>query len=136
MYRFLDHTADIAFEVIATNLSELLRDAALAFYEAFTFQDLLADRIEREVVIREEGPDYLLFAWLNELLYMFDAEHFAGRNVDVVVEENGELVAKGIILGDNLSSEKVKLNPKAITLHNFRVEKRNGEWYAFVVVDI
>lgn len=136
MYRFLDHTADIAFEVKASSLSELVRDASLAFYEAFTFQDLLSGEIEREVVVEEDSPDYLLFAWLNELLYLFDTEHFAGRSVEVEVEEGERLVARGRVLGDRLSPEKVKLEPKAITLHNFEVEKRDGEWYAFVVVDI
>ena len=136
MYRFIDHTADIAFEVTASSLGELLRDAALAFYEAFTFQDLIGESVERKIVVSEDSPDYLLFAWLNELLYMFDTEHFAGRRVEVEVTEGNGLHARGKIAGDSLTPEKVRLEPKAITLHNFRVEKRNGGWYAYVVVDI
>ncbi|WP_456370368.1 archease [Geoglobus sp.] len=136
MYRFLDHTADVAFEVEADDLAGLLREASLAFYEAFTFQELLSEGKVKTLEVEEDSPDYLLFAWLNELLYLFDTEHFAGRSVEVGVHGDDRLVARGKILGDALSPEKVRLEPKAITLHNFRVEKRNGGWYAFVVVDI
>lgn len=136
MYRFVDHTADIAFEVVAETLPELLRDSGIAFYEAFAFVEKLESKAEREVVVSEDSPDYLLYSWLNELLYLFDTEKFAGKRIDVHVDEKGTLRAVAKIYGDKLTPEKVKLEPKAITLHNFRVEKKEDGWYAFVVVDI
>ena len=133
MYRFIDHTADIAFEIYAKDLKELLRDAALAFYEAFVFTEKIGERIQKEIEIEESSVDYLLYSWLNEILYLFDVEHFGGKRVEVEVA-NGR--AKGKIYGDTLDPQKIKLEPKAITLHNFRVEKRGDEYYAYVVVDI
>ncbi|MBE8540514.1 archease [Geoglobus acetivorans] len=136
MYRFIDHTADTAFEIVAETISELLRDASLAFYDAFAYvEELKADTI-REVHVHEDSVDYLLYSWLNELLYLFDTEKFAGKLVEVEVEESDGFTARGVLKGDILSPEKVKMEPKAITLHNFTVEKRKDAWYAFVVVDI
>ncbi len=136
MYRFIDHTADIAFEIRAYSLDELLRDAALAFYEAFTFTDKIKGEKWVEIEVEEESIDYLLFSWLNEILYKFDVEHFGGRDVDVRVEESGKFKAIGKIYGGKLDAEKIKLEPKAITLHNFRVEKRDDGYYAYIVIDI
>jgi len=136
MYRFVDHTADIAFEVEAESLANLIKEASMAFYDAFTYIEMLDETLVREIEISEKDPDRLLFSWLNELLYLFDAEHFAGKKIEIVVDTSDTIVVRGKILGDWLNPEKVKLEPKAITLHNFKVEKRDGRWYAFVIVDI
>ena len=136
MYRFMDHTADIAFEVEAESLEELLRDSTLAFYSAFSYTEKLGDSETRDIEIHGESPDDLLFSWLNELLFIFDAYHFAGKDVNVMINEGEFFEAKGVIKGDKLSPEKVKLEPKAITLHNFKVEKTEKGWRAFVVIDI
>lgn len=133
MYRFIDHTADIAFEIYAKDLKELLKDAALAFYEAFVFIEKIDEKILREIEIEEESEDYLLYNWLSEILYLFDTEHFGGKRVEVDVKDRK---ARGRIYGEILDPQKIKLEPKAITLHNFRVEKRDEGYYAYVVVDI
>ncbi len=136
MYRFVDHTADIAFEVEAESLEKLIEDATMAFYSAFAYLDVIDDTKTIEIVVEEHSPDFLLFSWLNELLYIFDTDHFAGKKIQVHVEKDGTIRAEGKIWGGKLSPEKVRLEPKAITLHNFRVEKTEKGWKAFVVIDI
>jgi SHS2 domain-containing protein len=135
-YRFIDHTADIAFEAFGKNLEELIVNATLAFYEAFVYVEKLDVNRTLNVSVEADSADYLLYDWLNELLYAFDTEFFAGKELSVDVKENGNLKAEGVIKGGMLKPELVKVEPKAITLHNFVVEKKNGMWRAFVVVDI
>ncbi len=136
-YRFVDHTADVAFEVFGRDLSELIENATLAFYEAFVYVDKLGESRRLDVNVEADSPDYLLYNWLNELLFAFDTKFFGGKRVDCVrVKENDILKAEGVIVGDSLKPEIVKVEPKAITLHNFEVEKKNGVWRAYVVVDI
>ncbi|RLI78560.1 archease [Archaeoglobales archaeon] len=135
-YRFIDHTADIAFEVFGKNLNELFENATLAFYDAFVHTEKLGDETV-EVEVEAEDVDYLLFKWLGELLYLFDTEFFGGKTCEVeVLTEPPNKTAKGRIVGGRLTPEMIKVEPKAITLHNFKVEKKNGGWYAFVVIDI
>ena len=140
MYRFIDHTADIAFEVEAESLDELMEEASKAFYEAFVFVDKLEVSEEVTLEVEADSEDYLLYKWLNELLYLFDTRHFAGKVVRVQVStpesEDEVLKARGVITGGKLRDELVRCEPKAITLHRFAVEKKNGGWRAFVVVDI
>ncbi len=135
-YRFIDHTADIAFEVYGRSFEELLKNAASAFYDAFV--DVSRVELERDVKIEVEGEDeeIVLYRWLNELLYLFDTEFFAAKNVDVRVERNGDIKAAGKLSGGRFSAECVKVEPKAITMHRFKVERVEDGWKAFVVVDI
>ncbi len=133
-YRFVDHTADIAFEVFGRTLDELIENATYAFYEAFVYTEKLGESRKLSLRVEADSPDYLLYNWLNQLLYYFDTEFFGGKVVEYVRVK--DFVAEGVIRGDDLRPEIVKVEPKAITLHNFRVEKKNGGWYAYVVVDI
>ncbi len=135
-YRFIDHTADVAFEVYGSSLAELIENATLAFYEAFVDLSRLKVDTEKSLEVEADSPDYLLFNWLNELLFMFETDFFAGKDVSVEVEENGILKAKGKMIGGRITPEIVKTEPKAITFHKFRVEQRDGKWIAFVIIDI
>ncbi|RLI83842.1 MAG: archease [Archaeoglobales archaeon] len=135
-YRFVDHTADVAFEVFGDSLEELIVNATNAFYEAFVYIDRLDENRVLNVDVEADSPDYLLYNWLNELLYAFDTEFFGGKFVEFVeIDEGDNLTARGTIRGGNLKPEIVKVEPKAITLHDFSVEKKNG-WKAYVVIDI
>ncbi len=141
-YRFIDHTADVAVEIYGENLEELIKNATLAFRDAFIYPERLGEEMMRELEVEEKGEneveiyEYVLYDWLNELLYLFDVEHFAAVDCDVTVEiENGKINVRGKLKGGRLSSEAVKVEPKAVTLHNFRVERTDG-LKAFVVFDI
>ncbi len=134
MYRFVDHTADIAFEIEADSVEELFVDAANAFYDAFCDRSLVEGSEERKLKIQEEDLEHLLFSWLNEILFLFDAEHFAAKEVEVDVRGEKELEAK--LVGGKITPEAVKLEPKAITMHRFKVEKAGDKLRAFVIVDI
>ncbi|WP_202319752.1 archease [Archaeoglobus neptunius] len=135
-YRFIDHTADIAFEVYGKNIEELLENAALAFYDAFVDASRVESKQEFKIEVVGEDCEILLYKWLNELLYLFDTRFFAAREVTVSAEEGGLLTAEGTLKGGRFTPEMVKVEPKAITMHKFKVERRGDGLKAFVVVDI
>lgn len=132
-YRFIDHTADIAFEVFGKNLEELFENSAYAFYEAFVDTSKLKGSEKRFVEIEAEEEDLLLYRFLNELLFLFETQFFAGRRVKVRIE-GGKAVAE--IEGGKFGREAVKVEPKAITMHKFGIRKEGEGFVAFVVVDI
>ena len=133
MYRFVEHTADIAFEVEAESVEELFVDAANAFYEAFCNRDLVKEEEEKSLELEEDDIEHLLYSWLNEILFLFDAKHFAAKEINVSVGNN---TLKAKLIGGKITPEAVKLEPKAITMHKFRVERKDGKYYVFVIVDI
>ncbi|MFN3384420.1 MAG: archease [Archaeoglobaceae archaeon] len=132
-YRFIDHTADIAFEVYGKNIAELLENSAYAFYEAFVYTERLERSKQKIVEVEAEDEDLLLYRWLNELLFLFETEFFAGKEVRVEVEN---LKVRGTIIGGKFSRGEVKVEPKAITMHKFGIRREGDKLIAFVVVDI
>jgi|Deesub1362A_J573_1020465.scaffolds.fasta_scaffold00904_15 SHS2 domain-containing protein len=136
-FRLVDHTADMAFEVRADSLEELFEDSAYAFYEAFVYTEKLREDEVVEVELRETEIDFLLYKWLTEILYLLDTSFFAAKKLDVKVEKcNGDYNLKAQMSGGKVSPQIIKTEPKAITMHNFQVEKVGREWKAFVIVDI
>jgi len=134
-YRFIDHTADIAFEIYGKDLAELLLNATLAFYDSFVDVERIDYDKEVEVEVEGEDEEILLYRWLNELLYLFDTQFFAAKDVVVDTTQNSSFKASGRLKGGIFKPEMVKVEPKAITMHKFRIEKNDG-YKAFVVIDI
>ena len=135
MFEVFDHTADLGLRVRAADLESLLVEAAQALFS--TIVPLEEVRPLEQIEVRVEGrePDYLLFDWLNELLYMFDTKHLLLSQFDVHLDAAG-LTAQ--CRGEPLDTTRHHLDHevKAITYHRLRVEKNESGWLAEVIVDI
>lgn len=136
MYEVFEHTADLGLRIRAESFESLLVEAARGFVSLIV-DDPSSILSSQQMTLRIEGtaPDYLLFDWLNELLYRFDTGHFLGCRFDVAVDEQG-LTAH--ISGETLDPARHRLEHevKAITYHELRVERQADGWLAEVIVDI
>ena len=136
MYETFDHTADLGLRVRAADLDTLFAEAAEALF-ATIVEDLAAVQLVRAVEVRLQAEDreYLLFDWLKELLYQFDAEHLLFRRFEVRVTADG---LEGRAWGEPLDRARHELGHevKAITYHGLRVEQTPDGWMAEVIVDI
>jgi SHS2 domain-containing protein len=136
MCEYFEHTADLGIRVRANELKPLFEEAATALFGAIV-DDLGSVRPEREFNFDIAGVerDYLLFDWLKELLYLFDAEHVLLSKFQVDVNDNG-LKAKA--WGEPIDTARHVLSHevKAITYHELRVEREGDGWLAEVIVDI
>ncbi len=136
MYETFEHTADLGLRVRSPDLETLFAEAAEALFSVIV-EDLSAVRPQRPVDVRREGRDreYLLFDWLKELLYHFDAEHLLFRRFEVRLTEGG---LEGRAWGEPLDRARHELSHevKAITYHGLRVEQKADGWEAEVIVDI
>jgi SHS2 domain-containing protein len=136
MYEFFEHTADLGLRVRAADLNMLFAEAAQALFSAIV--DDLATVIavqEIEVILSDSDREYLLFDWLKELLYRFDAEHFLFSRFTVNVTNDG---LTGVAWGEPLDRRRHALahEVKAITYHGLKVEPTADGWLAEVIVDI
>ena len=136
MYEFFEHTADLGLRIRAADLDTLFADAATAVFAAIV-EDPTAVRELQQVDVQGEDDDkaLLLFDWLKELLYRFDAEHLLFSRFEVHVTEAGLF---GRAWGEPLDPARHVLSHevKAITYHGLRVEPTNDGWLAEVIVDI
>ena len=76
MYEFFEHTADVGLRVQTTTLDQLFADAARGLFSMVAPNlDAVQGVLERRYELTGEEYDYLLFDWLNELLFTFETEH-------------------------------------------------------------
>lgn len=136
MFETFEHTADLGLRIEAASLPELFADAARGL------TSVLVDNIEAiqprdEEIIELSGLelDYLLFDWLNELLFRFESRQKLYRDFEVHLTD-GQL--RAIVRGETCDPTRHRLahEVKAITYHELRVEQTNGVWRAELIVDI
>lgn len=136
MYETFEHTADLGLRIRAADLDTLFVEAARCLFSAVV-EDLDSVRPEQRVDVQLDGEEreYLLFDWLNELLYRFDTEHLLFSGFEVHVTETG---LTGSAWGELLDRERHALSHevKAITYHGLRVERTSDDWLAEIIVDI
>jgi SHS2 domain-containing protein len=136
MYETFEHTADLGLRIRAADLDTLFVEAAQALFSAVV-EDLATVRpLQRfDVQLQGDEIDYLLFDWLRELLYHFDAEHLLFGKFEVQVKDDG-LTASAWGEPLDRSRHNMEHEVKAITYHGLRVEKIGDQWEAEVIVDI
>jgi SHS2 domain-containing protein len=136
MYETFEHTADLGLRIRAADLDTLFVEAAQALFGTVV-EDLATVRPLQKIDVEVQGDeiDYLLFDWLRELLYHFDAEHLLFGKFEVHVKDDG-LTASAWGEPLDRSRHNMEHEVKAITYHGLRVEKVGAEWEAEVIVDI
>jgi SHS2 domain-containing protein len=133
-------TADIAFEATGRDLPELFRDAADATTNVMIDNlDAIAPCETRQIELSNDKLDMLLFDLLQELIYLKDAERLLVRLREVQIDEKDKTYfLKATVQGELLDVERhrQRADVKAVTLHEFSVEKMNVGWKARVLLDI
>ena len=140
-YKFLEDvaTADIAFEAWGQDLEETFVAAADATLNVMV-ENLAAirPRERRGVELENDKLDMLLFDLLQELIYYKDSEKLMLRVSQVRVRTGKPNHLDAIALGEELDPDRhhPRVDVKAVTLHNFRLENTSEGWRASVILDI
>jgi SHS2 domain-containing protein len=88
------------------------------------------------VVVEAEDREALLVAWLNELLYLYDAKGFIGA--DCAARSLTDTCLDAAVWGEGVERTRhvILSHVKAATFHQLRVEPTAAGWEAWVVVDV
>ena len=141
-YRYLEEigTADIAFEATGRDLAELFSDAADATTNVMIDNiEAIQSRQTRHIELSNDKLDMLLFEFLQELIFLKDAERLLLRIREVQIDDRDKMyLVKATAGGETLDPERhyQRADVKAVTLHNFVVEQTDGGWKARVLLDI
>ena len=141
-YEYLEEigTADIAFEATGCDLAELFSDAADATTNVMIDNiEAIQPRKTRQIELSNDKLDMLLFDLLQELIFLKDAERLLLRMREVQITERDEnYFVKATAKGEPLDPERhhQRADVKAVTLHDFSVERMEGGWKARVLLDI
>ena len=141
-YEFLEDvaTADIAFKAWGQDLEETFVAAADATMNVMVENvNSIQPREIRDIRLENEDLDLLLHDFLQELVYYKDSERLMLRVREIQIEEGAHPVSlQATARGETLDPERhlPRVDVKAVTLHQFRLEKTDQGWEAFVILDI
>ena len=92
MHETFDHTADLGLRIRADSLDTLFAEAAASPLFAVIVTDLATVQPlvqPRGASCRRTTRDFLLFDWLKQLLYWWDAEHLLFGKFEVHAQRPG-----------------------------------------------
>jgi SHS2 domain-containing protein len=141
-YHYLEEigTADIAFEATGRDLPELFTAAADATMNVMIDNlDAIEPREMRCLKLKNDAIDMLLFDFLQELIYFKDADRLLLRVRDVQIDQKDDAYSlNATVAGESLdpARHRQRADVKAVTLHDFRVEKNDDGWKATAILDI
>ena len=139
MHKFLDHTADIFFVAKAPNLEQLFEQCALAVEETMVDVDKVQPKTKIKIMGEAEKIESLLFDFLDDVVFFKDYKQLLFSKFEIhIKEEECKFVLTCLAYGEKLDiiRHKPKVDIKAITMHEFKVEEVPGGWKAQVLVDI
>lgn len=101
-YRLLEHTADAMVEAYGKTLGERFANAAYALFDQMTDVTRVKPLGEMKLELEAEGREQLLVDFLQELLFLHDAENMVFSEFDVdtdgkklVANVRGEIFDEG-----------------------------------------
>lgn len=127
---FLKHTADVKFQAFGKNLEEQFKNAGMALKETICEGVKVKSVIKKKISVKGKDEKSLLYNFLEEFLYLLDAEGFLLGDVKSVKIKGFKLIAE--VSGDSAKNYKFTNSVKAVTYNDMMIEKK----FVQVVLDV
>lgn len=138
-FEFFDVTADIGYRAYGDTLNQAFENAGLALFEVITDTSVLKPSIKKTISLKSEDKKALLYDWLNELIFLHDAEYlvFSRFQVDISGDEIKGYQLDAVVWGEEFeqSQHESRDEVKAVTYHLMEIEKDDG-YRIQVIVDV
>lgn len=145
-FKFLEHTADVKFQAFGKTTEDVFKNSALALKETICDETEIKEKRKKIINIKQKDLESLLYSFLEEILYLLDAENFIiGSISKIKIDKKFNL--KATIMGDDASEYEFTNSVKAVTYNDMfvRTEKepdlrdKNKKvefWRTQVVLDV
>lgn len=135
-FEIIDHTADVGIIAHGNSVEEVFINAAHGMFSQIGDLGKVAEVIRHEIVAEAADQEELLVSWLNELLYLFDAEQLIFSRFEII--DLGDECIKAIAYGEKVdpSRHNLKTQIKAATYHLLKIEKEGDRLRAQVILDV
>lgn len=132
-FRKFGTTADVGIYARGKSLASLFENAALGMY-SITGRATAPGSRRRRIKVSADCTEMLLFAWLSELHYLYDAKGLFGVGfADTTIVDN---TIRAELIAVPADSVRVLAQIKAVTLHKLSVKKAANGFRATVVFDL
>jgi SHS2 domain-containing protein len=127
-------TADVAFEVENQSLERLFEICAEATFDVMVDRSKVEEKVKKEFYLENDSEDKLLYDFIEELIFLKDAESLVFSKFKVEISGTSLRVE---CYGDEVKEEhRMNVDVKAMTLHMYYLKKIEGKWKARIVLDI
>ncbi len=135
-FELVEHTADIGVRAWGRTRAEVFEEAARGMLSLVCDPREIAEQETTEVEVEAPAADLLLAAWLNELLFQFEARQLLFADIEVVELSDTHLRAR--LTGERLDHDRhfVCGGVKAATLHRLSLLPKDDGWEGFVILDV
>ena len=134
-YKFIDElTSDVIFEAYGREKRDLLTNAAHALFDVICKQSEIKPEKELKIEVDGTNSEDLLFNWLQSLIAQVDIEEMFFSKFTIVELTDTKLTA--FIYGESITPKKGETVVKAVTYHQFKLEKTASGWMCRVSLDI
>lgn len=135
-FETIDISGDAGIRAFGIDLPELFANAGTGLYSLITDLEDIGEAQHLAVTAQSETLEGLFIAWLNELVFHFDAYGFVGKKIAIANLTGTSISA--VLSGEEFdpARHEKKLLVKAATYHRLSVEKRGDHWEADVIFDI
>lgn len=132
--------ADVAFEATGKTLNELFESCADAVVSTMVKNRKQVSAKQKKIFTAfSKNIENLLHDFMNELIFLKDADKLLFGKCKVKIEEKGgNYDLKAVCSGEKINPKKHTLlvDVKAVTWHMYKVEKTEKGWKAFVILDV
>ena len=141
-YRELDHTADRALHVWGRGLADLLVGAARGMCSLMGDLEGLVPDIWRTIRLEASDREALLVEWLNELLYLVEAEELLFTDFRIESVSDSETARAGAAGATMIAHVGGAVAPvtrahiKAATFHNLKLVEDAAGWSTVITFDV
>ena len=138
-FEILEHTADIGIAAYGKNKREVFISAAKGMFEIIAGENKnLKENFYDKIKLEADNLEGLLFAWLNELLYIGETRLVILNKFQI--KELSDYQIKAEVGGTKINPPSIKIEKeiKAVTYHRLEIKKdeESGLWRAQVIFDI
>lgn len=135
-FETLDISGDAGIRAYGATLEEAFCNSAMGLYDLITNPESISEKRSISVEVESHSLEGLIVAWLNELIFQFDAYGFLGKKVDILALHGNRLSAT--VSGEDFDADihDRRLLLKAATYHQLKAGQFNGVWEIEVIFDI
>ena len=135
-FKILEHTADIGIIAYGEGINQAFINAAKGLFSLIIDPAEVSVKKTWEISVTAPDRGALLVNWLNELIYLLDAQGTLFKDFEIIEISETGLKVKGYGEKINIKKHHLKREVKAATYHQLKIEQTTDGWLAQVIFDI
>ena len=124
-FKLLEHATDAFIEITASDLKEAFTLAGNSVVETTLERETIEEKEERTISVAGKDLRYLLFNWLEEVIFQLITEGFAIHRFKIDIEKKSEYELIATAYGEPIDLQKhhFKVEIKAPTFHLMEISE-------------